>query len=178
LLSKIDYININMNLITIAFYFFAALTIVFAAVVVFSKNIMHSAFSLLFTFFGVAGLYVLLSADFLAITQIMIYIGGILVLILFGVMLTTHITGVDVKSGTMGKIQLGLAGILTGVIAASLILVFKSTKWYLSESQVVNSTVNQIGKELLTNYLLAFEAASMLLLIAIVGAAFIARKNK
>jgi len=167
-----------MNLITIAFYFFAALTIVFAAVVVFSKNIMHSAFSLLFTFFGVAGLYVLLSADFLAITQIMIYIGGILVLILFGVMLTTHITGVDVKSGTMGKIQLGLAGILTGVIAASLILVFKSTKWYLSESQVVNSTVNQIGKELLTNYLLAFEAASMLLLIAIVGAAFIARKNK
>lgn len=178
MLSKIDYININMNLITIAFYFFAALTIVFAAVVVFSKNIMHSAFSLLFTFFGVAGLYVLLSADFLAITQIMIYIGGILVLILFGVMLTTHITGVDVKSGTMGKIQLGLAGILTGVIAASLILVFKSTKWYLSESQVVNSTVNQIGKELLTNYLLAFEAASMLLLIAIVGAAFIARKNK
>ena len=83
-----------MDLITIAFYFFGALTIVFGAVVVLSKNIMISAFSLLFTFFGIAGLYVLLSADFLAITQIMIYIGGILVLIIFGVMLTINITGV------------------------------------------------------------------------------------
>lgn len=166
-----------MDLITIAFYFFGALTIVFGAVVVFSKNIMYSAFSLLFTFFGIAGLYVLLSADFLAITQIMIYIGGILVLIIFGVMLTTRITGVDVKSGKMGKIQIGTAGVLTSVIAASLILVFTTSKWYLAESQPVDSTINQIGNELLTNYLLAFEAASMLLLIAIVGAAFIARKK-
>lgn len=166
-----------MDLITIAFYFFGALTIVFGAVVVLSKNIMISAFSLLFTFFGIAGLYVLLSADFLAITQIMIYIGGILVLIIFGVMLTINITGVDVKSGTMGKIQLGIAGIFTLIIAASLFVVFSTTRWYLSDSITVESTVNQIGKELLTNYLLVFEAASMLLLIAIVGAAFIARKK-
>ena len=167
-----------MNLITIAFYFFAALTIVFGAIVVTTRNIMHAAFSLLFAFFGVAGLYVLLSADFLAITQIMIYIGGILVLIIFGVMLTTRITGVDIKAGTMGKIQMGMAAILTLVIAAGLIFVFISTKWYLAESKAVDATVNQIGNELLTHYLLAFEAASMLLLIAIVGAAFIARKNK
>ena len=166
-----------MNLITIAFFFFAALTIVLGAVVVFSRNIMHSAFSLLFTFFGVAGLYVLLNADFLAITQIMIYIGGILILILFGVMLTTHITGVDVKTGTMGKFQIGFAGILTLVIAAGLVFVFITTKWYLADSGEVAKTANQIGNELLTNYLLAFEAASMLLLIAIVGAAFIARKK-
>lgn len=166
-----------MDLTTIAFYFFGALIIVFGAVVVFSKNIMHSAFSLLFTFFGIAGLYVLLSADFLAITQIMIYIGGILVLIIFGVMLTTGITGVDVKSGKMGRIKIILAGILTAFIAGSLIVVFASTKWYLSGSAPVESTVNLIGNELLTNYLLAFEAASMLLLIAIVGAAFIARKK-
>ena len=166
-----------MNLITIAFFFFAALTIVFGAVVVLSRNIMHSAFSLLFTFFGVAGLYVLLSADFLAITQIMIYIGGILVLIIFGVMLTTNITGVDVKSGTLGKFQLGIAGILSVVIAGLLILIFSTTKWYVLESETVNATVNQIGNALLTKYLLAFEAASMLLLIAIVGATFIARKK-
>jgi NADH-quinone oxidoreductase subunit J len=166
-----------MDLITIAFYFFGALTIVFGVVVVFSKNIMHAAFSLLFTFFGIAGLYVLLSADFLAITQIMIYIGGILVLIIFGVMLTTRITGVDVKSGKIGNVQLGIAGLLTVLIAATLIMIFTTSNWYTADSKPLDSTVNEIGTALLTNYLLAFEAASMLLLIAIVGAAFIARKK-
>jgi NADH-quinone oxidoreductase subunit J len=166
-----------MDLVTIVFYLFGAMTIVFAAGVVFSKNIMHSAFALLFTLFGISGLYVLLSADFLAITQVTIYIGGILVLIIFGVMLTSRITGVDIKSGTMGRIQIIAAGILTAIIAITLIVVFSTTKWYLAESKAVESTVNQIGNELLTNYLLAFEAASMLLLIAIVGAAFIARRK-
>ena len=166
-----------MDLITIAYYVFALLIIGSAGMVVFSKNIMYSAFSLLFTFFGVAGIYVLLSADFLAITQIMIYIGGILVLIIFGVMLTTRITGVDVKSGTMGKVQMGLVGLLMAVVCVGLIVVFNSTKWFLADSKPVQSTINLIGNELLTNYLLAFEAASMLLLIAIIGAAFIARRK-
>lgn len=166
-----------MDLVTLAFYFFAALTLIFGAVVVFSKNIMYSAFSLLFTFFGIAGLYVLLNADFLAVTQIMIYIGGILVLIIFGVMLTTRITGVDIKSGKVGKIQYVVAGLLTTIIAVSLIVLFTGTKWFLADSVPVDATVNLIGNKLLTNYLLAFEAASMLLLIAIVGAAFIARKK-
>tara|TARA_R110002050_G_scaffold240865_1_gene377236 strand:+ start:6520 stop:7023 length:504 start_codon:yes stop_codon:yes gene_type:complete len=166
-----------MDLITIAFYFLATLTIVFSGIVVFSKNIMHSAFALLFTLFGVAGLYVLLSADFLAITQLMLYIGGILVLIIFGVVLTSRITGIDVRAGSLGKIQFVAAGIITILIAASLIWMFKSTKWYMAEMKEVNSTVRQIGNELLTNYLLAFEAASMLLLLAIVGAALIARKK-
>ena len=67
---------------------------------VFSRNIMYAAFSLLFTFFGVAGLYVLLQADFLAVTQILIYVGGILVLLLFGVMLTNNVVSVDIKTGT------------------------------------------------------------------------------
>jgi NADH-quinone oxidoreductase subunit J len=147
-----------MDLVTIAFYFLAALTIGFSAVVVLSKNIMYSAFALLFTLFGVAGLYVLLSADFLAVTQLMLYIGGILVLIIFGVVLTSRITGIDVKSGNLGKLQMVVAGALAA-------------------SREVNSTVTQIGNELLTNYLLAFEAASMLLLLAIVGAALIARKK-
>lgn len=167
-----------MDLITIAFYFLAALTIGFSAVVVFSKNIMYSAFALLFTLFGVAGLYVLLNADFLAVTQLMLYIGGILVLIIFGVVLTSRITGIDVKSGTLGKVQVAAAGVLAVVIAVSLIAIAASTNWYLAASEEVNSTVTQIGNELLTRYLLAFEAASMLLLLAIVGAAVIARKKK
>lgn len=167
-----------MVLITITFYFLAALIIGFSAVVVFSKNIMYSAFALLFTLFGVAGLYILLSADFLAVTQLMLYIGGILVLIIFGVVLTSKITGIDVKSGSLGTLQLVASGFICLVIAASLIFTFVSTNWHLEASEEVDSTVEQIGNELLTNYLLAFEAASMLLLLAIVGAALIARKKK
>lgn len=167
-----------MDLLTIAFYFMAAMTIVSGAIVVLSKNIMYAAFGLLFTFFGIAGLYVLLSADFLAITQIMVYIGGILVLIIFGVILTMKITGVDVKSGKLGKLQIGLAAVIVTVIAVSLVIVFNSTQWYLADSKEIDSTANEIGIQLLTNYLLAFEAASMLLLIAMVGAAFIARKKE
>ena len=166
-----------MDLVNIIFYFFAALIVISASIVVFSKNIMYSAFALLFTFFGVAGIYVLLNADFLAITQLMVYIGGILVLIIFGVMLTTRITGVDIKSGSLGKIQVGLAGLITAVIAIALIVLFSSTKWYISEPKLIADNTKLIGNELLTNYLLAFEAASVLLLIAIVGAAFIARRK-
>ena len=166
-----------MDLTTISFYFLAALTIVFSGIVIFSKNIMYSAFALLFTLFGMAGLYVLLNADFLAITQIMLYIGGILVLIIFGVVLTSRITGIDVKSGSLSKIQILVAGIVIIIVAASLIMIFCTTHWYTAEYEEINSTVTQIGIELLTNYLLAFEAASILLLIAIIGAALIARKK-
>ncbi len=167
-----------MDLFTIVFYLMPAITVGSAIIVVLSKNIMYSAFSLLFTFFGVAGLYVLLNADFLAITQIMIYIGGILVLIIFGVMLTTRITGIDIKHGVTGKAQLIIAGLLSLVIFIMLAVIFGTTSW-LSGNPASSSqpTINAIGTELLTNYLLAFEAASVLLLVAIVGAALIARRK-
>ena len=87
-----------MSLFDIIFYLFAVTTIVSGFLVVSSKNIVHSAFYLLFTFFGVTGLYALLGADFIAVVQVMVYIGGILILIIFGVMLTNRITDVDRKS--------------------------------------------------------------------------------
>jgi NADH-quinone oxidoreductase subunit J len=162
----------------IVFWFFAILTIGSACVVVFSRNMIYAVFSLLFTFFGVAGIYVLLNADFLAVTQIMIYIGGILVLLIFGIMLTSNITGVDIKSGQTGKIQMFFAGIISLIIIVGLIFIALTTKWYSAvPSAEVNSTIELIGKSLLTNYLLAFESASVLLLIAIIGAALIARRK-
>ena len=88
-----------MNWYDIIFYAFAILTIVSAVGVVFSRSIVYAAFSLLFTFFGVAALYVLLAADFLAITQILLYVGGILVLVVFGIMLTSRANRREVKKG-------------------------------------------------------------------------------
>lgn len=165
-----------MDFISVLFYVFAAVILGSASVVVFSKNIMYSAFGLLFTFFGVAGFYVLLNADFIAVTQIMIYIGGILVLIIFGVMLTSKITGVDIKTGMTGKVQTGIAAAGAATVAITLIVIF-GTFAGRQPAPNVDSTIKGIGAHLLTDYVLAFEVASVLLLIAIIGAAFIARRK-
>ncbi len=167
-----------MDLVTIIFYIFAAVIVISAAVVVFSKNIMYSAFSLLFTFFGVAAVYVLLNADFLALTQILIYIGGILVLIIFGVMLTTKITGVDIKTGITGKFQVGLTAFLAAVFFIVLAIMYSKVQWNVKSAKPLQDTITPIGHSLLTDYILAFEAASVVLLIAIIGAVMIARRKK
>ncbi|MDP2036341.1 MAG: NADH-quinone oxidoreductase subunit J, partial [Ignavibacteria bacterium] len=88
-----------MNYYDIIFYLFAIITLVSAGFVVTTRNVIYSAFFLLFTFFGVAGIYVLLAADFIAVVQIMVYVGGILILLLFGVMLTNKMTNVDIRTG-------------------------------------------------------------------------------
>jgi NADH-quinone oxidoreductase subunit J len=163
-----------MTLYDIIFYVFAILTIVSAGLVVFSKNIVYSAFSLLVTFFSVAGIYVLLNADFIAITQLLIYVGGILVLLLFGVMLTTNVTNVDLNTQTLKAIP---ATIIAAVIAALLVSTVISTKWKTNETPPIENTVKGIGELLLTKYLLPFEIASIVLLVAIVGAAFLARRH-
>jgi NADH-quinone oxidoreductase subunit J len=163
-----------MTLYDIIFYIFAILTIVSAGLVVFSKNIVYSAFSLLVTFFSVAGIYVLLNADFIAITQLLIYVGGILVLLLFGVMLTTNATNVDLNTQTLKAIP---ATVIAAIVAALLVSTVISTKWKVSDSPPLNNTVKGLGELLLTKYLLPFEIASIVLLVAIIGAAFLARRH-
>lgn len=163
-----------MTVYDIIFYFFSILTIVSAGVVVFSKNIIYSAFSLLFAFSGVAGIYVLLNADFIAITQLLIYVGGIMILVIFGVMLTTNVTNVDVSTQTLKAMP---ATIVVAIISALLVSTMISTKWKSNEVQVGDTTIEQIGILLLTKYLLPFEIASIVLLVAIAGAAFLARRD-
>jgi NADH-quinone oxidoreductase subunit J len=165
-----------MDLFTIIFYLFTLLTLVSASFVVFSRNIVHSAFSLLFTFFGVAGLYVLLMADFLAVTQLMIYVGGILVLVIFGVMLTSRQINVDAKTGTVQTLP---AVLIVAAIAGTLVGMFWSTNWpQMGTLPETLSSGKNIGELLLTSYLLPFEVASVILLVALIGAAMIARREK
>ena len=165
-----------MQLSDIVFYVFAFITVVSAFIVVFSKNIVYSAFSLLFTFFGVAGLYVLLNADFLAVTQLLIYVGGILILLLFGVMLTTKVISVDMRTGTIQTLP---AVLVVSAMAGVLIGIFWTTDWKVSPTAVgFEKTAPRIGEMLLSTYLLPFEIASVVLLVALVGAAMIARREK
>lgn len=165
-----------MDLFDIVFYAFAAIVVLSAFVVVFSRNIMYAAFSLLFTFFGVAGLYILLQADFLAVTQILIYVGGILVLLLFGAMLTNNLVSVDIKTGTILTVP---AMILAAIVFGSLAAVFYATWSKVPEqAAVVTSTTRTLGELLMTRFVLPFEVASVILLAALVGAAFMARRTR
>jgi len=165
-----------MNIFDIIFYAFAAFTLVSAAIMVVSKNIIHSAVGLLFSFFGVAGIYVLLAADFLAVVQILVYVGGILILLLFGVMLTQRITSVDMRTGTLQLVPAILA--VAGVFVI-LFRVISKTSWNIvpeAEAQF-SPTAEKIGNLLMTDFLIPFEIVSVLLLAALIGAAFIARKG-
>lgn len=164
-----------MELYDLIFYLFAVITIVSGIIVVNSKNIVHAAFSMLLTFFGVAGIYVLLGADFLAVVQIMVYVGGILILLLFGVMLTNKITNVEIRSGTVQVIPaiIGLA-----VFAAVLFWIMTSTNWKTTDFEIPFTTAYDIGEVLISQYVLVFELLGILLLVALIGAASIARRDK
>jgi len=163
-----------MNLFDIIFYVTAIITIGSAGVVVFSRNIAYAAFALLFTFSGAAIIYVLLNADFIAVTQLLIYVGGILVLLIFGVMLTTNLTNVDLNAQTLKALP---ATIVTAVVSALLVSTMVSTRWVQKEPMSPDTTITQIGELLLTKYLLPFEVASIVLLVAMVGTAFLARRS-
>ncbi len=165
-----------MSPFDIIFYVFALVTVVSGFVVVFSRNVVYAAFSLLFTFFGVAGLYVLLRADFLAVTQILIYVGGILVLLLFGVMLTNRIISVELKTGTLNTLP---ALVVAAVVAGTLSGLFYST-WSerTAPSSSIQTTTSTIGEMLMTTYLLPFELASVILIVALIGAAWTARRSR
>ena len=143
--------------------------------VVVSPNLVHSAVSLLFTLFGVAGLYVFLFADFLAATQVVIYVGGILVLIIFGVMLTNKIDKPVIESVSSNKI---IGVLISSFIFTILSIIVIQTKWPIIDTATSGpSTVELIGRLILGKYLLPFELISILLLAALVGAALLARKK-
>jgi NADH-quinone oxidoreductase subunit J len=166
-----------MQLFDIAFYVFALITIISGCIVVFSKNIVYAAFSLLFTFFGVAALYVLLHADFLAVTQILIYVGGILVLLLFGVMLTNNVISVEMKTGTIQAVPaLIIAAVVAGTLAGLSYSTWKGVGVPAAEGP--QTTTATLGQMLMTSYVLPFEIASVVLLVALIGAAMTARRHR
>lgn len=162
-----------MTLYDIIFYLFAIVTLVSAYLVVTVRNIVYSAFSLLFTLFGIAGLYALLAADFIAVVQLIVYVGGILILIIFGVMLTNKITNVQIKTGVF---QILPATIGVGIFGGFLLAVLLNTKWVNQNINDAPPTTFQLGTLLMNEWVIVFELLGIVLLIALLGAASIARK--
>jgi NADH-quinone oxidoreductase subunit J len=163
-----------MTVSTAVFYLVAAITIGSAMIVAFSRNIIYSAFSLLGTFAGVAGIYIFLGADFVAAVQVLIYVGGILVLVLFAVMLTHRITDVEITNRAAGRIA---ALIVVGVLVYLLAQTVRETPWAKAKEIVYAATTAKIGDLFLDTYLLPFELASLVLLAALIGAVVISRKE-
>jgi NADH-quinone oxidoreductase subunit J len=157
---------------TAVFYLLAGLVLVSAGGVAFSRNILHSAFALIGTLGGVAGMYLYLGADFVGVVQILIYVGGILVLLLFAVLLTNRIGDVKITNGSVGI----LAGAgAAAVVLAPLLKVAIGGPWKQTETTAAPTT-RRLGDAFLTEYLLVFELASVILLMALVGSMVLARR--
>lgn len=168
------------------FYAFAALTLLGALAVLLTRNVLYAAFFLLLTLLGTGALFVLASADFLAIAQIMIYVGGVLVLVIFGVMLThkperptdtssqtpNRVTSLNRASAPLGWIfPLLVAG---GLFVVLYTLIVRANFSMLSRPVGWTSTIRTIGRQLMTEYVVPFEIVGILLLAALVGATYLA----
>lgn len=158
----------------IVFLILSLFTLVSAAGVAFSRRIVYSGFSLMGTFAGVAGLFVLLSSDFVAVTQVMIYVGGILILVLFAVMLTNRVGDLNLVNQS---INYKVAVPIVGGLAFFLISILSEGVWKVQDDEVYQSMVKPIGDALLKDYLLPFEVISFVLLGAMVGALVIIRRE-
>jgi NAD(P)H-quinone oxidoreductase subunit 6 len=175
-----------MNAEQLIFYFFASLVLISALLVVAMNNLVRSIFLFFVTLFSLSALYVFAMADFVAITQVVIYVGGVLVLMLFAFMLSNKelLNSLQPIKRTF-KLN-HLAGILICItflfILVSLIIQidFSELNWIKSSIPILetDNTTYAIGIQTMTRYLLPFEVLSVFLMMALIGAAHLARKDK
>ncbi|MBW4699866.1 MAG: NADH-quinone oxidoreductase subunit J [Aphanocapsa lilacina HA4352-LM1] len=157
----------------VSFIILTAIVLGGAAGVVLLRSMVHSAFLLGLVFIGAAGLYVLLNADFVAAAQILIYVGAVNVLILFAIMLVNKRIPTDRPVFSPRNAVTGL--VCAGLFALLAVCIFQ-VPWQIQEPVAMN-TVIEIGKRFFSEFLLPFEVASVLLLLAMVGAIILAQRE-
>ena len=161
----------------VLFYFIACLTIISALFVVLNRNPVYSAVMLVFCFFSLAGLYVLLEAYFVAVLEIIVYAGAIMVLFLFVIMLMN--VGKEIADSKLIQKAKALPFLLVLLFALNIILLILWKNEGLHYSNAISSagSITAIGQALFTKYLLPFEIASLLLLVALIGTVYLAKKR-
>lgn len=165
---------------TIGFGIIAAFMIAGALNVVLSKNVVHAALSLVMVMAGAAAQYLLLAAEFVAVTQVLVYIGAVMVLFLFGVMLTRAKLGkdTDLNNDKGWAFGLPISVLLLGVMGYVLLDGFKDTKISGSGEGRIGSAANVLlSDRIFSTYALPFWALSFVLLAAVIGAIVLARKD-
>ena len=159
----------------LVFYLFAAVIVVSGFCVAFCRNIVHAAFSLLFTLLSVAALFAMLAADFLTVAQILVYVGGVLVLVIFTVMMT-RVPG-EPGQGPRANVYIP-AGIFALAVFAVVYRVITISGWGGRTMAPDDPVTADIGVQIMTNYIFPFEYVSLALLVAMVGAAIVIRERK
>ncbi len=165
-----------MNVSQVVFIILSAIALIGALGVVTSRNLFRCALFLVLSFVGVAGLYILLEAEFLAMVQILVYVGAISILIIFAIMLSRRMMSSEFRASNEQWVWA-----LVGAIALFAILAFilLQVSWPIAPAEVPEDMISQLGQALVSpdRYLLVFEVASVLLLVALVGAVIIAREQ-
>lgn len=159
-----------------AFYFLSFVAIFSALMVVFSRNPVHSVLYLIITFFCIAGHYLLLNAEFLAIVHVIVYAGAIMVLFLYVIMMLNLNRESEPHKGTMLKVA---ATICSGLLIIVLVGSLKGTELMMAQqpTDISISTVKSLGKVMFNEFLLPFEITSILLLAAMVGAIMVGKSE-
>jgi NADH-quinone oxidoreductase subunit J len=143
--------------------------------VVTSRNLLHSALWLIVSFFGIAGVFILLQAEFLAVVQVLIYIGAIAMLIIFAIMLTRRI--MDPQQPRFNS-QWGLVGGFAALLFVGLAAVVTRVAWPVAAGEVPADAIAQLGVDFVGVYAVPFEVASVLLVVAMIGSIIIARERE
>ncbi len=165
-----------MNPAMLTLYVFVAAAVVAVLVMVFTRTVLFAALSLIVCLISVAGIYALLSAEFLAITQLIIYAGGVLVLILFGIMLTNRIAGKTQRTESHHIVP-GL--VISMAMFITLIVAFDKTSFIQPDRvPMPGNHINAIGVELMSTYAAPFEIGGLLLLVCLIGASLMASSFK
>jgi NADH-quinone oxidoreductase subunit J len=167
--------TVDQILFYVAFVLMAGTAIGGAVMVAAFRNIMHAALALMLSFMGVAGLYMLLEAEFVAAVQVLVYVGAISILIVFAIMLTRGLMKAGERSVNS---QWAAAGAISVVLFIILFFVSVNTAWPQAPRAITTDLVPALGRELMTTYVFPFEIASLLLLAALVGAIVIAREKQ
>jgi len=165
-----------MTVSQVVFILFSLAALGGAAGVVLQRNLFRAALFLILSFVGVAGFYILLEAELLAMIQLLVYVGAISILIIFAIMLSRQIMSPEFRARN-SQWQLGLAAAL--LLFAILAFILLQVTWPTAEASVPPDAISQLGQALVSpqQFLLPFEVASVLLLVALVGAVIIAREK-
>ena len=157
------------------FALIALITLGSAIMVVTTRNLMRSALWLILCFFGIAGIFILLQAEFLAVAQILIYVGAIAMLMIFAIMLTR---GIMDPSQPRFNEQWGVVGGFAALLFVVLTFLVTRNTWPVTAGVVPPDAIQQLGRDFVGPYVVPFEVASVLLVVAMIGAIIVARERE
>jgi len=150
------------------------LVVLGTGIILFSRSVVHAAYALALTLIGVAGVYVLLNAELLAVVQILLYAGGVVILLAFGIMMSNRMKEGQVLSGIRNHL---LAAVISLSLFSLFVYLISSATWSLTAQPTPEAQIEFIGVAFLTEHIVAFELIAFVLLVILVGAAYLAKRS-